>query len=770
MRKLQQLALVTAVASTTMGVGSQALGAIGLEEIVVTARKREEAIQDVPVAVTAVTGETFDRSMLLNFEEATALTPGFSVPPTSTSPLALALSMRGSVQTDSIVTMDPSVGVYVDGVYIARSYGIGVDLVDLQDIQVLKGPQGTLFGRNSTAGAMLLNSKNPELEEFSGSLGLSGGPDYQKYTGILNVPMGEMFALRVALQQAERDDYVTNAANPSKPSVSELGGKETETVRAKLRFAPTDALDMVLSWEKFDADVSGPASDQLWRSGVAIPFDRDDDTVSLSFDPFNSAETETLTFVATYSLDIGDIKFLASDREWRHLREIDYDGGDFASRITRHGSWGREAGDQKSYELQFNTSLFEDRIDLVAGVMYFEEFAQLYDYSYGLNAFTKPPATVVGGAYVENNVESLGFYGQATWHINEVSNLTLGLRKTEDEKTGGVWGSSSQSRTNRYPSWDFDAHKNSMVIAGTTTPVPVLRPNETFDSTDWLISYDYKLSDAIMVYGKASTGFRAGGFNGRGVPAGVPFTYEPEEILEYELGLKGDFLEDTLRWNTAFYTNETTDKQYTTIFADQTTQTSATAVLNAGTTESKGLETELTYLLHENWSIAATYAYIDSEFTELESGGMKVPDEELPITQFVPENQWSLSLNYDQEFSALRLSGTATYYWVDEMLGNDESAASIVAESANLGVAALTPAMAESFIDASTTDAYGLLNLNLTASTLDDKYSASLWVKNALDERKVQSTIGFISGQVYQYVRGTYTEPRMWGVTLNASF
>src|SRR5690606_11361980 len=219
-----------------------------------------------------------------------------------------------------------------------------------------------------------------------------------------------------------------------------------------------------------------------------------------------------------------------------------------------------------------------------------------------------------------------------------------------------------------------------------------------------------------------------------------------------------------------FYTNETTDKQYTTIFADQTTQTSATAVLNAGTTESKGLETELTYLFHENWSIAATYAYIDSEFTELESGGMKVPDEELPITQFVPENQWSLSLNYDQEFSALRLSGTATYYWIDEMLGNDESAASIVAESANLGVAALTPAMAESFIDASTTDAYGLLNLNLTASTLDDKYSASLWVKNALDERKVQSTIGFISGQVYQYVRGTYTEPRMWGVTLNASF
>jgi iron complex outermembrane receptor protein len=747
------------------------VSAAALEEVVVTARKREEVIQEVPIAITAITGDVFEKAVVTNFEEATRLTPGFSTPPASTSPLAPSLSMRGSVQTDSLVTMDPSVGVYIDGIYIARTFGIGVDLLDLENIQVLKGPQGTLFGRNSTAGAMLLTTRDPELGLWSTNLSATVGPEVTKYSGVFNLPLLDSLALRLALQDADRDDYITNEPSPTKPGSQQIGGKETSTYRAKLRFAPTDPLDIVVAWDKFESDLNGPASDQIWRAGNPMRHSASDDTVALSFAPHNAADTENFSLTTSYSADSWEVKFLAAHREWRHMREIDYDGGDLANRSTvRHGSWGREAGDQTSYELQLNTSLFNEQVEMVSGVLYFEEFAQLYDYSYGTDASGKPPATQVGGGYVENNVESYGVYSQATWHIDDVSNLTLGLRYTEDKKFGEVYGSSSINRTRRYPSWDFDAHKASLTtVAG--APVPVLRPSEKFDAINWLVSYDRKFSDDIMGYVKASTGFRAGGFNGRGVPStAYPFVYDPEEIIEYEVGVKADLLDGRLRWNTAVYSNETTDRQMTDIFTAAGTTTSSTVVNNAGKAEAKGFETEFVLALNDYWNLSGSYAYIDSQVTEQRrQDGSKIPSSELPIEQFIPENQWSLALNYDQEFSAYKLSGTVSYSWIDEIFGNDKSVQTIVDETARTSNP-LTVAQARSFVDAATSDAFGLLNLSLTASPVDDLYSVTLWCRNALDERQVRSTIGFISGATYQYVRADYTEPRTWGVTVSAKF
>ena len=801
MKKVQELALASAIAAALpVGYAPAAFGAVGIEEVVVTARKRDEVIQDVPVAITAVTSETLERANIVNFEEATKLTPGFQAPPSSTGPLTPALSMRGSVNTDAVIFMDPSVGVYVDGVYIARAYGVGTDLLDLQDVQVLKGPQGTLFGRNSTAGAMLLTSKNPEFGVTSSQLTVSAGPDTSRYAGIFNLPLTDTFAVRVALQDAERDPYVKNEANPvlkstgaantlRKSADTMIGDRTSSTYRVKFRFMPIDELDLMLSWDKFESDVHSP-TDQLWVSGQNSPtFDRGDDTVSNNFDPFSAADTETISFVATYSADTWELKFLAATRDWRHQRELDYDGGDFAMNPAvrderRHGSWGQEAGDQSSFELQFNTSLFDDKVELVAGALYFEEFGQLYDYSYGLDpAITVPGVTspfypFAAGSYVEQDVASQGYYTQGTWHITDETNLTIGLRYTEDEKEGEVWGTSTNTGTLRQPSWDFNAHKNSLfffTLPGrplvSATPGGILEPEPSFESFNYLISLDHKLTDDILVYGKFSTGFRAGGFNGRGVAnASVPFIFEPEELEEFEVGFKGDFLDGQLRWNTAVYMNETTDKQFTTIFA--VGGISGTSILNAGAAESQGFETEFTYLINDNFSLSGSYSYIDAEVTEFESGGVAVSEEELPTNQFIPENQWSLALNYDQEFSVYKVSATASYSWIDEMLGNDESASSIYAETQGLArvAARLTQEQAEGFVEAGTSDAYGLLNLNATISPLDDRYSLTLWVKNALDERKVQSTIGFISGDAYQYVRGTVTEPRTWGVTATMNF
>src|SRR5690606_17180799 len=281
MKNVGKLSLISAI---SMSIATPAVMAAALEEIIVTARKREEAIQDIPVAVTAVTGEMLERSALINFEEASAVTPGFQVRASGNSPQAPYFSIRGSVQNEVIVTSDPSVGIYVDDVYIARPWGVSTDLLDLQSVQVLKGPQGTLFGRNSTAGAVLLQTNDPILEEFSGTVSLTEGTDDSRQKVILNVPLGDKFAFRVAHQNNERDDYVDNLAQnpnnplytqyndtiayaPTKTTNTKIGGYENTMTRAKILFAPIDGLEMVISYEDYEANFRGSLNDTTWLAG-----------------------------------------------------------------------------------------------------------------------------------------------------------------------------------------------------------------------------------------------------------------------------------------------------------------------------------------------------------------------------------------------------------------------------------------------------------------------------------------------------------------------
>src|SRR5690606_37279115 len=221
----------------------------------------------------------------------------------------------------------------------------------------------------------------------------------------------------------------------------------------------------------------------------------------------------------------------AGNREYRNLNEADYDGGGYAAApwvisptttsVRRHGSFGRSAGEQDSLELQLVTSFFDDKVDLTTGVTYFEEEATYYDYSYGnyvydpVHTFIIQNFRAAGGNWVSLDTESLGFYAQGSWHINDVSNLTLRLRRTEDDKEALIWGSSSQVAIGVLPTSDFIGYRNS--LPARSGSLIISEPSATFDSTDWLVSYGYRLNEDVMVYGKVSTGFRAGGFNGRGL-------------------------------------------------------------------------------------------------------------------------------------------------------------------------------------------------------------------------------------------------------------
>jgi len=814
MRNIKKTALCCAIGTLSLGIHSLAHAAVALEEVVVSARKQMEVVQDVPVAITAITADTFERAAIGTFEEATALTPGFKVNASSFSPLAPNLSLRGSVQNSVNITDDASVGIYADGVYIARPFGIGVDLVDIADVQVLKGPQGTLFGRNTTAGALLLNTNNPELQQFSGSIAGTGGGDLRSTEAIFNIPLGDTLAFRLAYQDASRDDYVTNRAqNPTDPlytqygayvaqkrTTTKIGGYDSDTLRAKLRWMPVDNLDIVFSHEEFEKELKGPARHTVWLGNNREVAVDDPDEVSLDFDPLSATTTKTEILTVTYETENwGEIKFIGAIRDFTSLNEADYDGGALANRNVnrRHGSWGRAAGEQKSYELQWTSSFLDDRIDLTTGVTYFEEQSSYFDYSYGqdlrseanraaLLATAGTALAPAGGNGAQTDDDAMGMYAQGIWHISDETNLTLGLRGSRDTKSAKVYGTTSQVAIAQLPNWDFNYYFNNARGYYNRTigqPLSIIDDSKDFSSTDWLVSIDHKFTDDIMGYAKVSTGYRAGGFNSRGSndPNAVPFTFEPESLIEYELGVKADFLDGKLRWNTAVYLNETEDKQFTVLIPNPNPNVPpGTANKNAGKAEAKGFETEITYLVHDNWSVSASYAYIDAQIKEIidQETGENVSADRIPEQFMVPKNEYTIGVNYDQDFGGYTVSGSATYHWVEDMSFSTSSPGQYYYEletrPANDGIAGTVPLgytqeYYEDLVKSVRTDAYGLLNLSISVSPQDERFSVTLWGKNVLDERARNFAITNF-GSAYQYVSSTYTEPRTYGVTVKAKF
>ncbi|MDP3676546.1 MAG: TonB-dependent receptor [Novosphingobium sp.] len=250
-----------------------------LGEIIVQARKVNENLQDVPVAVTAFNEADLEKQNVQRAQDIANFTPGMAIRAGQSTPTAVTIALRGQVQTDILVTLDPSVGTYVDGVYWARAYGLNSNLLDIQSVQVLKGPQGTLFGRNTTGGALLINSNNPDLDDFTGRASFTYGRFNElEATGVLNLPIvRDRIALRVAAQRSTRDGYTRNVVPATAttalvgntvvqrgPFLGSQNGKKFDerdrwNARAKLSIQPTDTLNLLFSGEYFDSDETAPS-------------------------------------------------------------------------------------------------------------------------------------------------------------------------------------------------------------------------------------------------------------------------------------------------------------------------------------------------------------------------------------------------------------------------------------------------------------------------------------------------------------------------------
>ena len=554
--RLAPLVLLLPFASPTPA-ATEAGGSVGLEEIVVTARKREENLSTTPVSVTAFTENTLQKLGIESVTDLGSHVANFSIiSGQGGGDSQTQISIRGVGQSDFILTTDQSVGMYVDGVYYPRSIGAALDLLDIQRIEVLRGPQGTLFGRNTTAGALQIIS-HPAENDFAAAADVTTGSfDRADIKAMLNLPLiSDRLMMRLNLASLNQDGYGQRFADGT-------DGANHNTLAARL------LLHGVLT-DSLTADLAVDASHKRGHGGLETLADVNPADPNLAF--YNSL----LTSQGLAPVDSRWITANPHDTWAGERNEDDNDNrgvaltlndrlGDVTLRsITAYRRLEAHTGysflpspypvaeqelnlhqSQWSQELQLLGSAFDGRLDWIGGLFYFREKASDYE---NVPFFQPIVATADGGfvrvpggfsfvSFISQITDSYAAYGQGTYRFTDQLSATLGARFTWERKDLESYLSGAFIR----PDGDVSAH---------------------WDNVSPRAGLEYRFSPELFGYASVSRGFRSGGFNGRDTSPEPPQAYNPEKITAYEIGFKLSPQSGRWRFNGATYFYDYTDFQ-----------------------------------------------------------------------------------------------------------------------------------------------------------------------------------------------------------------
>lgn len=752
--------------------------------VVIGITKQDANIQDTPIAITAFSGEKLEAQGINKVDEIATFTPGFNIRGAGNNPTALTLSMRGQIQNDSIATLEPSVGTYLDELYIARAYGLNVELVDVESVQVLKGPQGTLFGRNTSAGAVLIQTANPRYDEISGKVSAAYGR-FDERTGqaTLNLGLSDNFAIRGALYYQKRDGFKTDVDTGRK-----YEGRETWNGRVKVGWKPTETFEVILSGEWYDTFIDGPARQNLFFNappnfGAAKPivdgiaaadraqFDGNPNRVSITppsavpgADPrgiFN--DTRTQTYIAKFILDtdFGQVRWINGYRGVQSENLVDLDGSSFAGHFTE----GRQDLKQYSSELQLTGTAFDDRLNFATGLTYFREtgFDQSRSNLFGATFTAGPtvPPQFVGATNWSNfsgnlNNNSFGMYGQLNYKLTEALRVTGGLRYSIDDK-----GVTTQSG---------DVANNTDVFVRCSpfaTAIPCLRTNkETFKNLSYTAGVDYDISDDIMIYAKHSKGYRSGALQLRTLTLADSIPSQPELVYEQEVGIKTKFLDGRGSFNIAGYHNVVKGAQRSPVLAPN--GLSQTVIENADT-KTWGVEADASFELTDGFTVFASGALTDPKYTRYEGKGVSgafgsqviVPVDKSDYAFVgIVKKQFSVGANLKKDLGNLGLDANIVYAWQGKMPQIEIPVA--LYTSTGIGGLGLTPAQAAQVAAVKDSGSLGILNARVALSFGPERnFELALWGKNLTGDQEQQYTL--LLSNIY--IGTSYNEPRSYGVT-----
>ncbi len=733
----------------------------GLEEIVVTARKRVESIQDTPISITAFTGADLQARQLDNISQIGESTPNLvlnSGAGLSGSSANTTIFIRGVGQLDFTLNTEPAVGLYVDEVLVSRSTGSLIDLNDIERVEVLRGPQGTLFGRNTTGGAVSITTTKPH-EEFEARLGATVGADERlDVYGLVNFAITDNFFNRTSIKYKERDGYYTRLQDGA-----DIANVDSWGARTAFRWLATENLEIDLSVDgtrerqgargltllSLESAVNDPGSLASLHNAVFAPML--DPSLAFPFGPMGppsacllpgnpnpacyneqwltgdnfetNAGVESRSDLdlwgtsVTVNWDLGAIslKSISAYREVESDSTMDLD----QSPLRVFGVTSAEMDNETfTQELQALGTAFDDRLDWMVGLYYLDEDGVL------IEPVSAVFADLTSGG--RTTTESKAFFTQGTYRFTDKLSATVGIRYTDDE------------REYTPDSVVLDREGLSLLPPGThlLPPTPA-----KIAADDWtpMINLSYEWTDDFMIYATYSEGFKGGGFTQRvAEPQLIVPSFEPEFVTVYEIGSKFQGLDNRLRLNTAIFFTDYEDLQ---VLGSQPGAL-GTVTINAGEAEIKGFEAELTYLPMADLQIQIGVGYLDAEytsFTDAVADPIAAVNNELPNT---PEWSWNASVSYDILLSdGHRLTPRLDWSYRD----------SVVHEFDN------EPSLGE--------DSYSLLNAVLAFESADGAWLAVLSGKNLTDEEYLV-TAHITSGMAY----GTYALPRTWAVNVERRF
>ena len=646
-----------------------AAGAL-LEEITVTARKREELAQSVPVSISAFSAEQLEALKVRDLQDLSIAMPNVSLDDIATFRSTANFAIRGLGINSSIPSIDPTVGVFIDGVYMGQNLGLVIDMFDIASIEVLRGPQGTLFGRNVTGGAILINTKRPGEElEFSVRAAVDGNPSgdggmTSYLMGSIGGPISDTFGARLSVYYSDDQGYWVNQFDNS-----DHGAAETTIVRPVITWAPTDTLDFVLRWEHLQSEGDGPASQSHTNGsgldGTPVNFDRQGFEFSIDERGFYEFENDLVTFQVDWDVAFGD-GTITNIFGWKDYVSTALSDIDAQPTWMFHApAWSNQ--EQLSNELRYAGEF--GNAFLTTGIFWFTQEINYHERRELLGVATggiAPGLTQDGGGNYE--VDSLAWFGELDYRLNDRWTLTGGLRFTDETKKADI------------ASLVFNVNSPCNVVIGDPFCTFDFSDEEDWQAWSGKVGVTYDMDDIGLLYGNWSRSQRAGGYNLRNTAADTvnlgPGPFDEEVVDNIEFGVKTDFLNGG-RFNAAVFFTMVKDQQREVNLSDPITGV-VQVIKNTADTDILGFEFDALFPVGEATILTASLGYTNAEYQEIffDLTGDGVIDEqdlalELPRA---PELTYSLGITHDFEFAAgSALSLRANYAYVDDAFYTDNN-------------------------------------------------------------------------------------------------
>ncbi len=694
-----------------------------LDEITVTAQRREASLQDVPVSVSALSAGDLETRQIVNVRDLQYQVPNLNITANTGTASAARVFLRGIGEDESRGAVDQAVGIYVDDVFIGRSVGSLMDLVDLERVEVLRGPQGTLYGRNSNGGAIKLISRKPSTEETTYEIGTTVGSDSRFDVRLAaNWAVSDATAIRATAMHRSRDGFHKLSPNGDFADLDrEVGEIDTTAFRVVLQHAFNDDWTMNLSVDS-TADDRDPTPDS-----AAPPNDADNDLFTIeplpgadpcsqfAPVPFQSigcftgymSEVDVLGFGLNITGNFGDYTF----KSLTGYREME---DELASRI---GFVYLQNTDQDQLSQEFSlTSNYNGPFNWVGGVYVFDEDFTL------LSTFFNDFAVAVA-------TDSWAAFAHGTYDITEALTLTAGVRYTDEEK--------------EVTARNLTAETGDGAFSASRSP--------DFSKTTYNLALDYKFTEGVMGYASLATGFKSGGASPDCFsPAACFLPVEEEEVETWEVGIRSDLADGRVRLNASYFFNT-----YEGLQISSTVPGLGFTRFNVDETEISGLEVEAIWQATDNLTINAILGWLDGEYTKVtdsQAGGLTNAGAPCEGGEPTIECAKALDLKNAPDFK-----GTLGFlYSAPVGNGNLEIAVDASFEDDSWSLVANSP-------DHALTEVDTLVNARIAYGPSDDKWQVALWGRNLTDETYGRAAA---AGSFTKYA----ADPQTWGVDARIRF